>query len=52
MNRVLAFGRDPFGGVAQRALGWVDRSGPLKRLFVERAMGVAGDLPAAARRRA
>jgi 2-octaprenylphenol hydroxylase len=52
MNRFLAFGRDPFGGVAQRALGWVDRSGPLKRLFVERAMGVAGDLPAAARRRA
>lgn len=52
MNRFLAFGRDPVGDVAQRALGWVDRSGPLKRLFVERAMGVGGDLPEAARHRA
>ena len=50
MNRFLAFGRDPVGDVAQRALGWVDRSGPLKRLLIERAMGVGGDLPAAARR--
>ncbi len=52
MNRFLAFGRDPVGDMAQRALGWVDRSGPLKRLFVERAMGVGGDLPDAARYRA
>ena len=50
MNRFLAFGRDTTGGLAQRGLGWVDRSELLKRLFMERALGLAGDLPRIARR--
>jgi hypothetical protein len=28
---------------------WVGRSGAAKRAFIERAMGLAGELPAAAR---
>ncbi len=49
LNRFLAFGRDPAGRLAQRALGWVDAATPLKRLLVERALGLDGDLPAVAR---
>jgi 2-octaprenylphenol hydroxylase len=48
-NRFLAFGRDPVSRLAQRGLGWVDRSSMLRRFFVERALGVAGDLPDVAR---
>ncbi len=50
-NRFLAFGRDPAGRLAQRTLGWVDAATPLKRLLVERALGLDGDLPAVARAR-
>lgn len=50
-NRFLASGRDPAARLARRALGWVETSAALKRLFVDRAMGLAGDLPAAARHR-
>ena len=51
-NRYLAFGRGPASRLAQRGLGWVDRSALLRRFFVERALGLSGDLPEAARRRA
>lgn len=50
-NRFLSFGRDPLGRVAQRGLGWVDRSALAKRLLVQRALGLAGELPKAARTR-
>jgi hypothetical protein len=35
--------------VAQRGLPWVQKSGLVKRAFIERAMGLVGELPAAAR---
>ena len=47
-NRFLAFGRDPVGRLAQRGLGWVERSSMAKRFLVERALGLTGDLPAVA----
>jgi 2-octaprenylphenol hydroxylase len=50
-KRFLASGNDPAARLARRALGWVDASAALKGLFVDRAMGLAGDLPAAARQR-
>ena len=50
-NRFLSFGRDRAGRLAQRGLGWVDGSGIAKRLLIERAMGLAGEMPEAARRR-
>jgi len=49
-NRFLSFGRDPLGRFAQRGLGWVEGSAAAKRLLVERAMGLAGEMPRAARR--
>jgi 2-octaprenylphenol hydroxylase len=52
INRFLSFGRDRVGRLVQRGMGWVDRSAPAKRLLIERAMGLAGDVPQAARRRA
>lgn len=49
LNRFLAFGDDPLGGLLQRGLGMVGRSALLRRPFAERALGLAGDLPASAR---
>jgi len=49
-NRFLAHGQGPISTLARRGLGLVDRSGALKRLLVRRALGIDGDLPAAARR--
>lgn len=48
-NGVLSLGQGPLAGVARRGLGWVERSEFVKRFFLERALGTAGDLPAAAR---
>ena len=49
-NRMLAFGGDPLSRLAQRGVGQVNRMAWFKRLFVEQALGVAGDLPTAAQR--
>jgi len=49
-NDLLAIGQGPAARIAQRGLGLVNRMGPVKRLLAARAMGVGGDLPAAARR--
>jgi 2-polyprenyl-6-methoxyphenol hydroxylase-like FAD-dependent oxidoreductase len=51
-DRMLAHGTGPLSRLAQRGLGWVNRSQELKRMFIRRALGVAGELPAAARVRA
>jgi 2-octaprenyl-3-methyl-6-methoxy-1,4-benzoquinol hydroxylase len=48
-DRLLARGSGRVAGLAQRGMPWVGRSGLAKRLFIERAMGLAGELPAAAR---
>jgi 2-octaprenylphenol hydroxylase len=48
-DRFLAHGTGPVSKLAQRGLGWVNRSQEIKRMFVSRALGVAGDLPRAAR---
>lgn len=48
-DRLLAHGTGPFARIAQRGLGFVNRSQELKRLFIRRALGIAGELPAAAR---
>jgi 2-octaprenylphenol hydroxylase len=48
-DRFLAHGSGPVARLAQRGLGWVNRSPELKRFFVGRALGLSGDLPAAAR---
>jgi 2-polyprenylphenol 6-hydroxylase len=50
-DRFLAHGRGPVSRLAQKGLGWVNRSHELKRFFVSRALGTAGELPAVARRR-
>ncbi|NBX40078.1 MAG: hypothetical protein EBR15_01350 [Gammaproteobacteria bacterium] len=49
-NRYLAFGDDALGRIAQRGLGWVGRAPWLRRAFVERALGIAGEMPAAVSR--
>jgi len=49
MNRVLATGSGPLSRLAARGLALVDRSTPLKRLFMARALGISGELPRAAR---
>ena len=51
-DRLLAHGTGPLSRLAQRGLGWVNRSQELKRIFIRRALGLAGELPAAARVRA
>jgi 2-octaprenylphenol hydroxylase len=51
-NRFLAHGAGPLSKLAQRGLSWVNRSGEVKRFFIGRALGLAGELPAAARGRA
>ena len=48
-DRFLAHGSGPISRIAQSGLGWVNRSQEIKRFFVSRALGVAGDLPRAAR---
>ena len=49
-DRLLAHGRGPLARLAQRALTWVNRSQELRRVFIYRALGMSGELPAAARR--
>lgn len=48
-NRFLAHGAGPLARIAQRGLGIVNRSQELKGVFIRRALGLTGDLPAAAR---
>ena len=48
-DRFLAHGTGPVSKLAQRGLQWVDRSQEIKRVFVNRALGVAGELPRAAK---
>jgi len=48
-DRLLARGTGRVAEFAQRGMPWVGRSGLAKRAFIERAMGLAGELPAAAR---
>ena len=48
-DRMLAHGTGPLSRLAQRGLGWVNRSQELKRVFIRRALGVAGELPEAAK---
>jgi Ubiquinone biosynthesis hydroxylase, UbiH/UbiF/VisC/COQ6 family len=44
-NRFLAHGSGPLSRLAQRGLGWVNRSEELKRFFIGRALGLSGELP-------
>ena len=44
-DRLLAHGRGPLSKLAQRGLGWVNRSQEMKRFFIARALGTAGELP-------
>jgi 2-polyprenylphenol 6-hydroxylase len=48
-DRLLARGTGRIAELAQRGLPWVGRSAQAKRMFMERAMGLAGELPTAAR---
>jgi 2-octaprenylphenol hydroxylase len=48
-DRFLAHGRGPLSKLAQRGLGWVNRSPELKRFFIGRALGTGGELPRVAR---
>ncbi|MEO8064776.1 MAG: FAD-dependent monooxygenase [Pseudomonadota bacterium] len=48
-DRLLARGTGRVAELAQRGMPWVGRSTLAKRLFIERAMGLAGELPLAAR---
>jgi len=48
-DRLLARGTGRLATFAQRGMPWVNRSTLAKRVFIERAMGLAGELPAAAR---
>ena len=48
-DRLLARGSGRVAEVAQRGLPWVQKSGLVKRAFIERAMGLVGELPTAAR---
>lgn len=48
-DRLLARGTGRIAEIAQRGMPWVGRSTMAKRMFIERAMGLAGELPAAAR---
>ena len=47
-DRLLAHGTGPIAKLAQRGLGWVNRSQEAKRVFIRRALGIAGELPEAA----
>jgi 2-octaprenylphenol hydroxylase len=48
-DRLLARGTGRLAGLAQRGMPVVNRSALAKRMFIERAMGLAGELPVAAR---
>ncbi|MEP7246342.1 MAG: FAD-dependent monooxygenase [Gammaproteobacteria bacterium] len=48
-DRMLAHGTNPLARLAQRGLGWVNRSPEVKRVFIRRALGVAGELPTTAK---
>jgi 2-octaprenylphenol hydroxylase len=48
-DRLLARGTGKVAELAQRGMPLINRSSAAKRLFIERAMGLAGELPAAAR---
>ena len=48
-DRLLARGTGRVAELAQRGMPWVGRSTLAKRVFIERAMGLAGELPTAAR---
>jgi 2-octaprenylphenol hydroxylase len=48
-DRYLAHGTGPVSKLAQRWLQWVDRSQEIKRMFVNRALGVVGELPRTAK---
>ncbi|HET7810220.1 MAG TPA: FAD-dependent monooxygenase [Steroidobacteraceae bacterium] len=48
-DRLLARGSGRVAELAQRGMPWVGRSAAAKRAFIERAMGLTGELPAAAR---
>jgi 2-polyprenylphenol 6-hydroxylase len=49
-DRFLAHGAGPVSRLAQRGLAWVNRSQELRRFFIQRALGLSGELPEAARR--
>jgi 2-polyprenylphenol 6-hydroxylase len=48
-DRLLARGTGRVAALAQRGMPWLSRAPLAKRVFIERAMGLAGELPAAAR---
>ena len=48
-NDFLAMGQGPAAQIARRGMGMVNRMGPVKRVLAERALGISGELPAAAR---
>ena len=48
-DRFLAHGGGPISRIAQKGLGWVNRSHELKRFFIRRALGTTGELPRVAR---
>ncbi len=48
-DRLLARGSGRLAQLAQSGLPWVGRSALAKRVFIERALGLAGELPDAAR---
>jgi 2-polyprenylphenol 6-hydroxylase len=51
-NRYLAHGVGPLSRMAQRGLAWVNRTDEVKRFFITRALGLAGELPEVARQSA
>ena len=48
-NRYLAHGAGPLSRLAQRGLALVNRTDEVKRFFITRALGLAGELPKVAR---
>jgi 2-octaprenylphenol hydroxylase len=48
-NRYLAHGVGPLSRLAQRGLALVNRTDEVKRFFITRALGLAGELPKVAR---
>lgn len=48
-NRYLAHGIGPLSRLAQRGLALVNRTDEVKRFFITRALGLAGELPKVAR---
>lgn len=49
-DRLLAHGQGPLARLAQQGLGLVNRSEELRRFFIQRALGLSGELPRLARR--